>query len=111
VVTDLTTAEQHVEKPVAPTTTTQQDITTAGQRRINMIWEITQAVIALAVTLANMYVAIERALNPATTNSDCGYPIVLSSAFFLIVGFYFSRTNHQAIGGIGTQPVQRYEGR
>jgi hypothetical protein len=35
----------------------------------------------------------------------------LVNAFFLIVGFYFSRTNHTAIGGIGSKPEQRYEGR
>ncbi len=39
------------------------------------------------------------------------FPAVLSNALFLIVGFYFSRTNHAAIGGIGPQPNTPYEGR
>jgi hypothetical protein len=29
----------------------------------------------------------------------------------LILSFYFSRTNHQAIGGVGPKPNEPYEGR
>jgi len=32
------------EKPLTPTTTAQEDIVTAGQRRINLIWEFTQGI-------------------------------------------------------------------
>jgi hypothetical protein len=41
------------------------------------------------------------------------YPMVLSSSLFLIIGFYFSRSNHSAIGGIGRKPTdsQPYVGR
>lgn len=85
---------------VAPTTTMQQDLTTAGQRRVNLIWEFTQAAIAVLITGAVVYCSIVQ-IDSA----------VLTNAFFLIVGFYFSRTNHAAIGGIGPQPLQRYEGR
>ena len=28
-----------------------------------------------------------------------------------VVGFYFSRTNHAAIGGIGVKPNEEYKGR
>ena len=38
-------------------------------------------------------------------------PEGLTNAMFLIVGFYFSRTNHAAIGGIGNKPVTEYIGR
>jgi hypothetical protein len=88
------------EKPLSPTTTAQQDITTAGQRKINLIWEYTQAGIAIMVTLALIYTAISKIESAE-----------IRDAFFLIIGFYFSRTNHQAIGGIGSKPTQKYEGR
>lgn len=86
--------------PLAPTTTLQQDTTVAAQRRINLIWEITQALIAVSITGAIIYSALTK--TPIET---------LSNAFFLIVGFYFSRTNHAAIGGIGPKPYTPYEGR
>lgn len=86
--------------PKAPTTTTQQDLTVAGQRKINLIWEVTQAGIALMITAAVIYTMITSKANEQVSN-----------AFFLIIGFYFSRTNHQAIGGIGDKPSQSYEGR
>lgn len=91
-----------------PTTTHQEDITTAGQRKINLIWEVTQALIALSVVLSNVAMGIYFGIHGM---SDGSYPLVLSSSLFLIVGFYFSRTNHAAVGGIGKQPTQPYIGR
>lgn len=88
------------EQSVAPTTTTQEDLTVAGQRRVNLIWEITQALIAITITLANIYASLQNIDSPELRNS-----------FFLIVGFYFSRTNHSAIGGIGFKPTSEYKGR
>ncbi len=82
------------------TTTFQQDLTTAGQRRVNLIWEYTQAIIAGAVTLAYIVSQLMRI-------DSAG----LANACFLIVGFYFSRTNHSAIGGVGHKPTPTYEGR
>jgi hypothetical protein len=93
--------------PLPPTTTHQEDLTTAGQRSINLIWEWTQAIISVVVVIANMIVAVFDGLNP--THSE--YPTILSSSLFLIIGFYFSRTNHAAIGGIGSKPAIKYEGR
>lgn len=94
--------------PVPPKTTLQEDLTTAGQRRVNLIWEFTQAAIALLVVFANMGTAVFN-----TVQGKPGeVPMILSSALFLVVGFYFSRTNHQAIGGTGMKPVQPpYQGR
>lgn len=82
------------------TTTEQQDLTVAGQRKINLIWEYTQAGVAIIITLAVVYCVIMKTVSEQ-----------LSNAFFLIIGFYFSRTNHQAIGGTGDKPIQTYEGR
>lgn len=62
----------------------------AGQRRVNMTWEATQALIAVSITAAFILVSVRGLESPD-----------LKNAFFLIVGFYFGRTNHQRIGGIG----------
>jgi len=100
-------AERH--RSIAPTTTIQEDLTSAGQRAINKIWELTQAVIAISVVLANMTVGVYQGLS---TTAHVEFPVILSSALFLVVGFYFSRTNHAAIGGVGPKkPQQPYEGR
>lgn len=98
---------EHQSKP--PETTVQEDLTTAGQRRINMIWETTQAIIAGIVIVTNMVVSVIFVIKRIPAGE---YPLVLSSSLFLIVGFYFSRTNHAAIGGMGSKPTQpKYEGR
>lgn len=71
---------------------------TAGQRAINAIWEVTQAIIALSVTLATLYAAVTLVLKGQP--ADAAF-LLLSNAFFLVIGFYFGRTNHQRIGGVG----------
>lgn len=75
---------------VAPTTTQEQDRYTLGQRKINFIWETTQAVIAVAVVGANVIAAF---MLPVESS-------MLSNAFFLVIGFYFGRTNHARSGGV-----------
>jgi hypothetical protein len=97
---------------VAPTTTLQQDKTLSGQRQVNIIWELTQAVIAIVITIGVVVVSVHNGLT-AKGDIISEFPATLSNAFFLIVGFYFSRTNHQAIGGIGKKAneQQTYEGR
>lgn len=92
--------------PLPAKTTRQEDLTTSGQRRINLIWEFTQAVIALAVVMANLIVAVNFGL---TSKAAQEFPSVLSSSLFLVIGFYFSRTNHQSIGGVGYKPDQNQE--
>lgn len=95
---------------VAPKTTAEEDITTAGQRKVNLIWEYTQASVALLTVLGNLIVAVYFAVNRIPSNE---YPIVLSSVLFLVVGAYFQRTNHQLTGGTGVKPenTQPYVGR
>lgn len=93
-----------------PTTTRQEDKTLEGQRRVNIIWEITQAIIAIVITFAVVVVGVHVGFS---SNSTTPIPTILSNAFFLIVGFYFSRTNHSAIGGTGRKANEdeKYEGR
>jgi len=82
--------------------TAQQDETTlhtAGQRRINSVWEYTQALIAGAVVTTGLYVSARLALlalsrDPSATGIAAGAFVFLTSSFSLVVGFYFGRTNH-----------------
>ena len=105
-----TVAVRPADPPLPPSTTLQEDLTTAGQRRVNLIWEYTQAAIALLVILSNMIVGTYRGLVVEVGRAE--YPIILSSSLFLVIGFYFSRTNHAAIGGTGAKPVpEKYTGR
>jgi cobalamin synthase len=82
----------------APTTTSEQDRKTAGQRRVNIIWEVTQALIAIWVTGATLFVSSKLALKGS---GETAAFLLLSNAFFLVIGFYFGRTNHQRTGGVG----------
>lgn len=104
---ELTTKTQ---PPLDPTTTAQEDLTTAGQRRINLIWEYTQAMIALIVVATTMSVSALTAYYQ-NRGMEGQVPNLIAVAFGTVVGFYFSRTNHAAIGGIGKQPTQEYQGR
>ena len=98
--------ERRVDAPSkSPTTTLQEDITTAGQRKVNLIWEYTQAAIALIVVLASITAAVMAMLAGKEVSA------FLSFVCGNVVGFYFSRTNHAAIGGIGTKPSEEYKGR
>lgn len=78
------------EKNVRPLTTREQDEHTKGQRRINLIWEFTQALVAVMVTAATIFSALRG------TES-----LVLGNAFTLIIALYFVRSNHTKVGGIG----------
>jgi len=95
------------DPPLPPTTTHQQNLTFEGQRRINLIWEYTQAVIAITVVGCTMAAGVKVTFDAAPRE----IPTILSTGFGLVVGFYFSRTNHSAIGGIGKKPSQDYDGR
>lgn len=87
--------------PVASTTTHEQDLQSAGQReediltkigqrRINLIWEMTQGLVAVLVTSAVIYCDI----NQIRVEN-------IGKAFILIIALYFIRTNHTKTGGVG----------
>lgn len=97
-------AETPHSEPKPATTTHQEDLTTHGQRRINLIWEITQAFVAVAVTVATLYVSGRLALKD---EKEAAAFLLLSNAFFLVIGFYFGRTNHQKVGGVGGKDIGR----
>jgi len=106
---DRASASQRLVTAVRPPeTTSEQDRKTAGQRRVNIIWELTQSYVAIMVTTSTVVVAaltakaaVEVNATVATvTASSTGF-LLLSNAFFLVIGFYFGRTNHTRSGGIG----------
>lgn len=85
---------------LAPTTTEADDKVTEGQRHINILWESSQSVISLAITLAVIYCQI----NAITSET-------LNNAFFFVVATYLQRTNHVRIGGVGPKTGEPYQGR
>lgn len=91
---------------IAPTTTAEENRGTAGQRRVNLVWEYTQSLIAIFVTLATLGASVWLVARQGSDTNTAAF-ILLSNAFFLVVGFYFGRTNHQRVGGV--QPP--YQGR
>lgn len=69
------------------TTTLEENLHTLAQRRINLIWECTQALIALSVVGATL-----TAVFRLPTQNE-----LLSNALFVVIGFYFGRTNHARV--------------
>ena len=98
--------EQGADPSRPATTTFQEDLTTAGQRKVNLIWEYTQAIIAVMVAVATMLAGLF-----AMYKTDLQIPTIISMAFGTVIGFYFSRTNHAAIGGTGPKVEGPYLGR
>lgn len=79
-------------------------VVTAPLPRVNLIWEYTQAAVAIIVVAANMIVGTYQGIY----NTAATFPPILSSALFLIVGFYFSRTNHAPIQVDNIKPVETF---
>jgi len=96
--------------PLPATTTAQQDLTTAGQRKVNLIWEYTQAVIALTLVGAAVACGVHIAFSGKPEQQ---IPTILSTLAAMVVGSYFQRTNHMNIGGVGSKVTEKdkYDGR
>jgi hypothetical protein len=99
-----------------PTTTAQQDLTTAGQRQINLIWERTQALLALSVVMFTVFIDGLVTVLCIIMKTDLTASMMMGLSFLNItctgvISFYFSRTNHAAIGGVGQKPMENYTGR
>jgi hypothetical protein len=88
--------DQALDPSLPARTTYQEDLVTFGQRRINLIWEFTQAIVTVLITAAAIYCAIQ--------NIDAQ---VLNFAFVAIVSTYYARTNHTKIGGVSSEQVGR----
>jgi hypothetical protein len=95
-----TRVQRQSEDPSLPANTTfEQNLSTAGQRRINVMWESTQQQTAIIVTAATMLA--------------CGFliwkgdPALAIPAFLFLSNIctqvlttYFQRTNHTKTGGV-----------
>jgi hypothetical protein len=107
---------QDIDPSIPAQTTYQEDLNTAGQRHINLIWESTQGQIAKYViigTMATDGISILLSLvlgKDFTAAQALGIGFVNSLATG-VISFYFSRTNHTQIGGIGPKPNEEYKGR
>lgn len=87
---------------------TQTELRTQGQRRVNLIWEATQSYIASAVITIILYIVVKivlSALLPDAPERIVNFAVTafvfISNICSLVVGFYFGRTNHQKVGGVG----------
>lgn len=77
--------------PARATTTSEQDRATVGQRRVNLLWEGTQGIVALGLVGTACYALLKGVALPAE------YWLLLG----IVVNSYFTRTNHTKIGGVG----------
>jgi hypothetical protein len=77
-----------------------------GQRWTNRKWESTQSQIALMFLGTSALVAAYLAI---TGDREIQVPafLFLSSTSSAIIGFYFARTNHQRVGGVGADDLGR----
>ena len=82
-----TTAEEDLESAGQREAET---LKTSGQRKVNLIWETTQALIAFAITISIIYCDV----NGIKTDN-------LGKAFILVITMYLIRTNHTKVGGVG----------
>ena len=76
--------------PVQTTTTEETALRTKGQRHINLLWEICQAIVVLSVDGTELYSQLNGLKTP-----------ILDGAFLLVTGMYLQRTNHTNTGGVG----------
>jgi hypothetical protein len=83
------------ERSVAPTTTSEEDLRTAGQRRVNMVWEYSQSAFAGLIVLTTcIAIFVGRVIQDNSTTLPAEWWTILG----LVIGFYFGRTNHARIG-------------
>jgi hypothetical protein len=89
-------ASTKVDRDVLAAATFVEAVALAAQRKnkINVLWETTQAIIALSVLWAFLSVVVVTVLRGDTTSSPQPMVIALVGLANLVTGFYFGRTNH-----------------
>lgn len=98
----------------APRTSAGEEATKLGQRRVNLIWETMQALIAASVVWTTLAVCgmisytalLDGATEGQAATANTAFNL-LSSLASLVIGFYFGRTNHQRVGGVHTGDTGR----
>lgn len=90
------------ERTAASRISDETSLRTSGQRKINLIWEVTQAIVTILVVASTLYIAGALVLGDSARSGDRGAAfLLLSNAFFMIVTAYYQRTNHVRTGGVG----------
>jgi hypothetical protein len=106
------TAAGHVaeaNRVAAKAMTDEEALTTEGQRGINRLWERTQAIIAISVVEVTLLTVAILIISPtfdhqpdqAKLTAAVTGLVLLSNLVGNVTGFYFSRTNHTKVGGVG----------
>ena len=90
-------ADATEQERVARGEATELGLVTSGQRRINLIWEATQGLIAIVLVGTACYSLLNEIALPAE------YWLLLG----IVVNSYFQRTNHTKIGGVGPADLGR----
>lgn len=72
---------------------------TRGQRKINILWEITSSLIALSVTWETLYVVGKMALTAEGETQVAAF-VLLSTIFSSVITAYIAKVNHSKIGGV-----------
>lgn len=97
------------EAKLPSVTTPEEDRTTESQRQTSMMWESNQRDIARMVVGASTMVASSLSICGRMLGSE---NLQLASAIFLygvanlVIGFYFGRTNHSRVGGVGASDTK-----
>lgn len=88
--------------PARATTTVEENLHTASQRTVNMMWERTQRQLSLFVVIASMIDGLVITISNIMGwgGGQLQVPTIFSLGFGMIIGFYFGRTNHQTVGGV-----------
>lgn len=87
--------------PAQATTTSEQDRHSKGQRSVNMIWEVNQAVLSMCIVGMTLYVDMRIALGDVEISPNRLASLMqLNVMAGIVIGFYFGRTNHQNVGGV-----------
>lgn len=116
----LSTVTKGEGTTLSPTTTEEGDRVTAGQRHINLIWENTQSrialmVVAVGIAVNSLVVVFVVFFNKEVSVTQLALVTIplqfINLTTGMVIGFYFSRTNHSAQGGIGPKPDGPYLGR
>lgn len=95
--TALDTKENKASK-----TTAEEDLKSKGQRKINDVWEFTQAAIASVIVLTTC-VGIFIGHPPGMIERSSAFPPEWWTILGLVIGFYFGRTNHARVGDAPTK--------
>lgn len=87
------------EDSAPPNTTAEQNLVTAGQRHINVMWERTQQVIAVMVAAVTLFACVFLVIYGELPDKTLAFSF-LQTISIMVIATYFQRTNHVKTGGV-----------